>query len=353
MDVIVGSEDYFLRCFNGNASVSGDALWEKEIYSGSVYQQNCISAISDINGDGFKDVIIGTTGGDVSITALSGKTGQQLWKRDTHEYGGGGWVYQVDSRYDYNSDGFPDVLASTGDDGNDAGPLRVYCLNGMTGLSIWERYVAGAVFSVIGVEDFNGDLKPDVIAGSTNLAETQGKVYGIDGLDGSLEWTFNTAGSSVLGLTQLDDITGDGKKDIAAGDFSGRIVFLYTATGLLVHQIIIGSVLILRLVDIGDANKNGYRDILVAHSGTNGLVIDGNTCTTIWSRPLPDKSWCVANVGDITWDGTSDAVIGTLYQNNNAYFLDGSDGTILDSYPALTAVDALNAIPDITGDNSM
>lgn len=352
-EVVVGSEDYTIRCFNGNSSGTADVLWEKFIYSGSVYQQNCICSTQDIDGDGFQDVIIGTAWGDQSVIALSGKTGQQIWKHDTHEYGGGGWVYQVDSRFDFNSDGFPDVVASTGDDGNDTGPLRVYCLNGLTGLSIWERPVGGAVFSVIGVEDFTGDSHPDVVAGATNIAETAGRVIGIDGINGTIKWTYNTAGSSVWGLMQLDDINEDGIADVAAGDFSGRLVFLNAVNGSKIHELNLGSVLILRLVDIGDANKNGFRDVLVAHSGTNGLVVDGKTCTTFWTKPLSDKSWCVANIGDITRDGTSDAIIGTLYQNNNTYFLDGSDGTVLNSYPANAAVDALNAIPDITGDYSM
>ena len=353
MEVVVGSEDYAIRCFNGNASVTGDVLWEYAITSGYVYQQNCISAISDINNDGFQDLIIGTTGGSVSIIAISGKTGLQLWKHDTHEYGDGGWVYQVDSRFDYNSDGFPDVLAATGDDGNDTGPLRVYCLNGMTGISIWERPLGGAVFSVIGVDDFTGDAHPDVVAGATNLAETAGRVVGIDGSDGSIEWSYNTTGSSVWGLMQLDDITGDSKPDIAVGDFNGKIVYLNAANGSKIHELNLGSVLDPKMVDIGDANKNGFRDVLVAHSGTNGLVIDGNTCTYVWTKPLSDKSWCVANIGDITWDGSSDAIIGTLFQDNNAYFLDGSDGTMLNTYPSDAPVDAINAIADITGDHSM
>ncbi len=352
-EIIVGSEDNVVRCLNGNASVTGDILWSVEIYSGAVYQQNCISTIDDINNDGYQDVIIGTAWGDQSIIALSGKTGQQLWKHDTHEYGGGGWVYQVFSQYDYNQDGFPDVLAATGDDGNDTGPTRVYCLNGMTGISLWERETGGAAFSVIGVQDFTGDLKPDVVAGATNAQETMGRVYGIDGSTGSVKWSYVTPGSSVWGLMQLDDITGDGKKDIVAGDFGGTIVFLNAANGSKIDDLSLGSVLILRLVDIGDPNKNGYRDILVGHSGTNGIVVDGFTCSTVWSKPLADKSWCVANIGDITWDGTSDVIIGTLFQNNNAYFLDGKNGTILESYPADIAIDALNAIPDIVGDSTM
>jgi hypothetical protein len=352
-EVIVGSEDNFIRCFNGNASVQGDVLWAHEIPSGAVYNQNSIMTINDINLDGYRDVIIGSAWGDCSIIALSGKTGQQLWKHDTHEYGDGGWVYQVDCRFDFNSDGFPDVLAATGDDGNGTGPMRVYCLDGRTGISIWERFIGGPVFSVIGVEDVTGDGKPDAIAGASNAQETIGKVICINGSNGVIKWTYSTPGSSVWGLMQLDDINADGKRDIAAGDFGGTIVFLNAANGSKIHELGLGTSIILRLEDIGDANKNDYRDILVAHSGTNGIVVDGKTCAKIWNVPLDDQSWCVANIHDITFDGYNDAIIGTLYENNLAYFLDGTNGSILGSFPAMDAVDALNAIPDIVGDSTM
>jgi hypothetical protein len=352
-DVIVGSEDNFIRCFNGNASVDGDVLWELDIPAGSVYQQNCLSIIDDIDGDGVDDVIAGTAWGDESIVAISGLTGQQLWKHETDEYGDGGWIYQVFSKYDYNSDGFPDVLAASGDDANNTGPVRVYCLNGHNGASIWERVIGGPVFSVIGVEDFTGDQKPDVVAGASNAQETVGRVYGIDGASSSVKWSYITPGSSVWGLQQLDDINGDGKKDVAAGDFEGNIFFLSGANGAKLDEISIGTVLILRLVDIGDISKDGFRDVLVAHSGTNAITINGKTCNINWSRPLVDKSWCVANMGDVTYDFVNDAAVGTLYQDNLAYFLNGKDGSVLTSYPSDDAVDALNAIPDIVGDTTM
>jgi len=259
----------------------------------------------------------------------------------------------VDSKFDYNNDNFPDVLAATGDDGNDTGPLRVYCLNGKTGVSIWERYIGGPVFSVIEIEDFTGDGKPDVLAGASNAQETIGRVYAIDGSTGSVKWSYITAGSSVWGLIQLDDINNDGKKEVMAGDFDGNLYLLNGANGAKLDELSLGAVLILRLVDIGDVNKNGYRDALVAHSGTNGLIVDGFTCSFIWYQPLADKSWCVANMGDVTFDGYNDVAIGTLYQDNYAYFIDGTTGDILVSYEALEAVDALNAIPDIVGDTTM
>ena len=352
-DVIVCSEDNRVRCFNGNASVTADVLWTKEVYSGSVYSQNCLAIIKDIDNDGYRDVIVGTAWGDRSIIALSGKTGGQLWKHDTHEYGDGGWVYQVDVKFDYNNDGFPDVLASTGNDGNNTGPVRVYCLNGKTGQTIWSYNAGGPVFSVIGVADFTGDGKPDVVAGASNQQETAGRVYGLDGVDGAREWTYYPSGTSVWGLVQIDDINGDGKKDIAAGDFSGMIVLLNSATGGMIHSIDIGNVIILRLVEMGDVNNDGHPDILVAHSGTNGIMIDGFSCQIIWSKSLADKSWCVANIRDITWDGKHDAIIGTLFQNNRVYFMDGIDGTFIYNQPFPSAVDAINSIPDIVGDTTM
>jgi hypothetical protein len=352
-DVIIASEDYNIRCLNGNSSGEADVLWKTTINAGYVYQQNGMSIIDDIDNDGYKDVVIGTTGGDESITAFSGKNGTQIWRHDTHEYGNGGWVYQVDAVYDYNNDGFPDVLASTGDDGNGTGPKRVYCLNGKTGISIWETPTGGAVFSVIGAEDFNGDGKPDVVAGSTTGDETHGRVFGIDGTNGVILWTFIPAGSSTWGLKQLDDINGDGNKDIVSGDFGGNIYFHDATNGSQLEHTIIPGALILRFEDMGDINKDGYRDILVGHSGTNGIILNGHNISTIWTKPLADKSWNVANIGDVTWDGVNDAAIGTLYSNNEAYFLDGTNGNFLQTYIIGEPVDALSGIPDIAGDQSM
>jgi len=354
-DVLVGSEDNYIRCFNGNASVSGDVMWATEVPGGSLYSQKCLVTIDDINNDGYRDVIAGTAWGDRSIIAFSGKTGLQLWKHDTHEYGGGGWVYQVDAKYDYNNDGFPDVLAATGNDGSNTGPVRVYCLNGLTGISIWERPNpdSGPLFSVIGVEDFTGDGQPDVVAGASNQGETSARVFGIDGSDGAVEWTNYPSGSSTWGLMQLDDINGDGIKDVAAGGFGGQILLMNAVNGANLHFLNIGSAIINRLQDMGDVNKDGYRDILVAHSSPQGIIVNGYSGEYIWTVPLADQSSNVGNIGDVSWDGYNDAIIGTLFQSNYAYFLDGFDGNVLESVSTVEPVDAINAIQDIVGDTSM
>ncbi len=352
-EVIICSEDNFIRCFNGNSSGIADVMWEVEIYSGNVYDQPGLTIIEDINNDGYDDVIVGTTGGDRSITAFSGKTGDMIWKHDTHEYGNGGWVYNVEASHDYNNDGIVDVLASTGDDSENAGPLRVYCLNALNGISIWETYLGGPVFSVLGVEDFTGDDIPDVIAGASSADETEGRVYGIDGSNGNIEWTKITGGSSVWALLQLDDITGDGIKDVIAGDFGGNYYYINPVNNAQIFQGAISGSLILRFEKLDDVNSDGYLDVLVAHSKPNGIVLNGFDGSNIWFKPLADKSWNVAPIDDLDNDGINDVIVGTLFSSNYGYFLTGVDGEEMESFNYSTPVDAINAIPDIVGDETM
>ena len=354
-EVLICTEDDYIRCYNGNDDNKGDALWEHEIYSGSLFHQQELAITEDIDDDGYQDIVVGTPWGDRSIITLSGKTGEQIWKHDTHEYGDGGWVYMVDCSFDYNDDAVNDVLAAAGDDAEDIGPKRVYCLDGLTGDSIWERPISGPVFSVIGVEDFTGDDKPDVIAGASNQDETQGTVYGINGATSEVTWTFNPSCTSVWALIQIDDVNGDSIKDVLIGDYNGYGYYyaLNAATGEELYSNSLGASLILRFENLGDVNDDGFDDILPAHSDTVARVINGQTGGFIWSQPLADKSWCIDNAYDITGDGINDCFIGTLYQDNKCYFINGENGSILYSYDTSAAVDAIGATGDIIGDGSM
>lgn len=353
-EVVVCAEDNYIRCFNGNSSGLADVMWEAYVYSGNVAYQNDLTVIPDINGDGFQDVVVGTTGGDRSVIALSGKTGGVLWKFQTSTYGGvGGWVYQVDVNYDYNGDAFPDVLAAVSD-GDGSGPARIFAVDGKTGDVIWDCYTGGPNFSVIGVRDFNGDNIPDAIGGASDASEYYGFVYGIDGANGSIQWTFEAGGSSVWALGQLNDLNGKGVQDIIAGDFGGNFYFLDAENGDELYAGSLGfSNIILRFAELDDVNGDGHPDFVPAYSGTNATVLNGLDGSNIWFQALADKAWNVARIGDVSGDGINDIIAGTLFSNNFCYFLDGVDGEVLHSIPYNEPIDALNSIPDIVGDKSM
>lgn len=350
-DLIICSEDNFIRCFNGNASVTADILWEFAVPSGNVYSQKGLDIGPDINGDSYLDIVVGTTGGDRSIRVISGYTGEQLWMYDTHNYGSGGWVYQVCWQYDFNTDGVPDVLAGAGDDASDTGPKRIFCLNGVNGAMLWNYPVGGPVFSVMGIPDVTGDGIPDVAAGASNNWETIGLVIGINGSNGSYLWQYETTGSSVWGLAAIDDITGDAIDDVLAGDFSGNFYGIDGAGGNVQWSGTIGNyVLITRMEILGDVTGDGHPDVLVENSGNYAVVIDAYNGSLAWTQYIGDNSLSVSRIADISGDGINDVLIGSL--NSNAYFLDGVTGTVVASSYLGTAVDAITAIPDITGDSS-
>ena len=346
-DVIVCSEDYYVRCFDGGAIGTGVVLWEHFIYSGKLWCQNELTITEDVDGDGYNDVVVGTPWGDRSIHTLSGKTGEVIWT-----YGStGGWVYQVDCSYDYNGDDVIDVLAAAGSTAD-----RAYCLNGLTGASIWECSLGGGPgFSVIGIEDFTGDGQPDVLVGASNSAETIGYAYGINGATGSITWTFTAGGSSVWALEQIDDVTGDGIKDVIIGDsFTGNIYGLDATTGGMEYSNSLGSAGITRFAKLNDVNGDGHPDFIPAHSILHVTqVIDGYTGSIIWSHPVADQPWNVARTADISGDGIDDVLVGTLYNNNYCYFLNGVNGSELEVVHYYEAVDAIAAIPDVVADGSM
>ncbi len=206
----------------------------------------------------------------------------------------------------------------------------------------------------MGVEDFTGDGVPDVLAGCANDAESTGYGKGINGATGALMWTYPAAGSSVWGVEQLDDVTGDGIPDVIIGDFSGHIYGLNAAAGTQVYTLSISSVIITRLERLGDVNGNGYSDIIPAHSTTTTTqVIDGYTGGVIWSHAVADQPWNVARIADITGDSIDDVLVGTLYNSNYVYFLNGVNGSELKKISYGQAVDAIASIPDVIGDFSM
>ena len=356
-DVLVASEDDYVRCFSGAAIGQGQVLWSAEIYAGSVYNEYGLSVIHDVNGDGVDDVVVGAAWGARLIRCLSGADGTTIWTHDTHEYGDGGWVYQVDATYDYNGDGVSDVLAVTGDDGSGTGPNRVYCLDGSTGASLWEHPLGGPGFTVIGVPDFTGDGLPDVVAGCSDAGESTGYAKGLNGVSGTQVWSFTVASSSaVWSLCTISDVNGDGIGDVAVGDFDGHVFGLNAATGVQVFMHTVGSgAIITHVTRLTDVNGDGFDDVVVGHSSQAQVqVLDGHTGDVLWSHSVADQPWNVARASDISGDDIDDVFVGTLYSSNYVYFLSGVDGSELTAPISYgEALDALAAIPDVVGDSSM
>jgi outer membrane protein assembly factor BamB len=351
-DLIACAEDNYIRCFNGNADQSGDVLWAHEIYSGNIYSDKGLDIVDDVDGDGYKDVVVGATGGARLIRMISGKTGTTIWSYHTNAVGDGGWVYQVDGSRDFTGDGIVDVLACAGDDGDDSGPKRAYCFNGINGDLVWQRPLGGPVFRVIAVDDFTGDGIPDAVAGASNAGETQGRAVGINGATGLQAWSFNTSGSSVWAVAQIGDITLDGINDVMVGDFISGQFYALNATSGTEEYSGSGLGLLVGFQRLDDVNGDGHPDVVPQNFNNSVSMISGLDGSTIWSTPVNDNPTVSSQIADLNGDGVVDLVVGTLYSNNYTYFISGIDGAILHSANFGSAVDAITAMPDVVGDGS-
>ncbi len=96
MEVVIATANYWVLCLNGASSGPADTLWSFITYisnysAGSIganYEygvQDAIGIASDLNGDGFNDVVIATGGGNEHVYALDGTNGQILWQFGTDD----------------------------------------------------------------------------------------------------------------------------------------------------------------------------------------------------------------------------------------------------------------------------
>jgi len=145
----------------------------------------------------------------------------------------------------------------------------------------------------------------------------------------------------------------NGVREIIAGDFSGNYYCIEPADGSEIWNGNIGTAIILRFIKLDDVNNDDAHDFAIAHSGfQNAVVIDGSNGDQIWSQPVADQPWNAARIPDISGDGINDLLVGTLFNNNYGYFLNGVDGSEIGSVNMGTAIDAIASIPDITNDDS-
>lgn len=325
-----------------------------------------VSGAGDVNGDGYDDVIVGTTGSDLAYVYYGSSTGldtgsELLLTSDTP---GGGFGYSVSSAGDVNRDGYADVIVGewVASDGRGAAYVFHGASSGLEsvpavrlsrdGAEEYEYF--GEVVSSAG--DVDGDGYDDVIVGAkyapgtTTASDGSAYVYmgsstGIDAttpvqLPGEQEFSYT--GSSVSGA---GDVDGDGYDDVLVGaeeadgaEYRQGLVYVYygSATGPDV-----GSRLTLEasspeeasrygfaVSDAGDVDGDGYADVLVGAKMVSGdSVAEGAVLVYFGSSTGLDVGseqvlsgdaegdlfgHAVSGAGDIDGDGYDDVVVGAL-----------------------------------------
>ncbi|MBA7617179.1 hypothetical protein ES703_24490 [subsurface metagenome] len=334
-DVIAVSENDTLYCLSG---INGNPIWK--FAADPCYLERGLISVPDLDGDSIPDVVLGTIWGTRSVFAISGATGDTIWYYDTHEYGSGGWVYEVAPMSDIDGDNVIDILASTG-----SVPDRAYLFSGATGTKIWEPYIGAAVFGIREIGDLNGDSIPDVAIG-TGDGNTQ--VITLNGINGNQIWDENLSGAGWTVIT-IGDLNGDTVNDVISGNMAGEIIAFSGVNGATIWTKNIGGTVV-DLNILPDVNGNGFDELLP--SGTtmyNFYCIDGLTDSTLWSTPAADQIFASVSVPDITGDAIGDVVGGTGYNTNVFYALDGATGDVIWQKSMSGCIESCWWIEDIDG----
>jgi len=233
---------------------------------------------------------------------------------------------------DFNGDGKADILwrnSSTGEN-------YIYLMNATVIASEgYIRRVADQNWEVAGVGDFDGDGKDDILW--RNKVTGENYLYPMDGLViKGAEGYLRTVSDTSWKIAAAADFDGDGKADILWRNSGSGENYLYPMDGRSIKSSE-GYVRTVadpnwKIVTAGDLDGDGKADIVWrnAASGQNYLYpMDGTTIkgTEGYLRTVADLNWEIAACADYDGDGKSDILWRNKVSGEN--YLYPMDGTTI------------------------
>jgi hypothetical protein len=331
---IVGSE---LR-YNGGSlqidNIGPGRLVLRTITSGGVELRLQAAAHNDFNGDGISDIL--WTKADGTNTSWLGTSSGGMVDNHVKFTTNLGVNWNVVGTGDFNGDGRVDLLWQNTD-----GTTTLFlgqADGSMLDNSANFRVNAGAGWTVIGTDDFNGDGRADILWQKTDGTTTNwlGKADGTM-MDNSAAFFVNAgAGWKVVGT---GDINGDGLADIVWQKTDGTITnWLGSESGAMIDNssnFWSNAGAGWSVVGIGDFNGDGRDDLMWQKTdGTttswlgqaNGNLVDNSA--NFYANA--GAGWHIASIGDFNGDAIDDI----LWQKTDGWttnWLGNSSGAMTDN----------------------
>ncbi|MBI5728120.1 MAG: FG-GAP repeat protein, partial [Ignavibacteriales bacterium] len=305
-----------------------------------------VAGAGDVNNDGYDDVLIGTNcgvsipgtaylfyGGPSFSGTFSAASANVIF---TGMGNGSKFGSAVCGGGDLNGDGFKDIIIGAPSDGTDQQGI-IYLYYG--GASMSSSYTAAqAPFSasgygpnyrfgtwVAGGGDANNDGFADFLVGAPG--GNKAYIYFGGGFNTFSNSSFTGADESQFGFRAAfaGDINLDGFTDVLIGTLNTSIVYLYCG-GVVMDNTAdiqftgVGEGFGWSVSSAGDVNSDGYADVLIgAFGASKGCVYFGGPTmdNTVDITMIPEGTYSqfgqpVANAGDINGDGVSDLLVSDM-----------------------------------------
>jgi len=331
-DVIIASNDYQVQCFHAAATHHATPIWcyRTDINpwrSGLVAGQAGMSEGGDWDNDGTGDIVFGLDGGAMTVVALSGRTGREIWIFDAHAMrGGGGEVRVAQAEFDLTDDGVRDVFAAAAGPDVQHTTDALFLLDGRDGSLVWMTELESAPIDARAMDDVTGDTVKDIA-----MVCEDGTVFAVDGNRGQVVWD-NQVEGSICCMLVMDDVNGEGSQDLAIITSMHGISMFNGSNGVLLWYIAPGN----RLTNftagaaLNDVRGNGSDspDFVVGDGNNFVRAIDGRTSVSCWDTTYNAGSPVVsmASLDDLNHDGRKDFMVGTLAGRLFALSGNGKDG---------------------------
>ena len=333
-DIVFGTSNGVIHVYDGSGSgTAGTVIWEYQT-GGAIYST---PALVDLNGDNKLDVAVASD--DQNVYAIDGSTGLPLWP--PHSCGPGDYLMHGSPAIAQLDSGAYDIICGTGDG-------RLLALDGDTGDEIWSFAVPSGkeIFGTPGVADVSGDGISDACFGANDNS-----IYMVDGATGKLIWSYDTlAGSDNPGTSPvMADITGDGFPDPVFGfsdsGNSGKLVALNGAAKgpdaeiLWVQDGFFGN--LGRSVAPAKINDDDIWDFIVSGGAPGTQLsyygVDGSDGSIIYSKLSTglDSGTNYNYTAPVVGDFTADSHIKAIFGRAIADVIDGNAFVSLVNLPGL------------------